>query len=66
MNFQNITGDVRECLRESGIQEELALVNAMHISASVFIEIISGNTNKKGSICSLFEYKKKLIYSLRT
>jgi secondary thiamine-phosphate synthase enzyme len=33
----NITGDVNECLRESGIQEGLCLVNAMHISASVFI-----------------------------
>ncbi len=33
----NITSDVNECLRESGIQEGLCLVNAMHISASVFI-----------------------------
>ena len=37
MDFQNITSDVRQCLRESGIQEGLCLVNAMHISASVFI-----------------------------
>lgn len=35
--FINITGDVEECLRESGIQEGLCLVNAMHITASVFI-----------------------------
>jgi secondary thiamine-phosphate synthase enzyme len=35
--FVNITGQVRECLRESGIKEGLALVNAMHITASVFI-----------------------------
>ncbi len=35
--FVNITSDVEECLRESGIKEGLALVNAMHISASVFI-----------------------------
>ncbi|HNY65581.1 MAG TPA: secondary thiamine-phosphate synthase enzyme YjbQ, partial [Deltaproteobacteria bacterium] len=28
---------VEECLRESGIQEGLVLVNAMHITASVFI-----------------------------
>jgi secondary thiamine-phosphate synthase enzyme len=35
--FLNITGEVRECLRESGIKEGLALVNAMHITASVFI-----------------------------
>src|SRR6478735_6647946 len=33
----NITGDVEQCLRESGIREGLCLVNAMHISASVFI-----------------------------
>jgi secondary thiamine-phosphate synthase enzyme len=33
----NITEQVRECLRESGISEGLALVNTMHITASVFI-----------------------------
>ncbi len=33
----NITPDVNDCLRESGIKEGLILVNAMHISASVFI-----------------------------
>jgi secondary thiamine-phosphate synthase enzyme len=35
--FVNITDRVVEVLRESGIQEGLVLVNAMHISASVFI-----------------------------
>ncbi|HUK92151.1 MAG TPA: secondary thiamine-phosphate synthase enzyme YjbQ [Blastocatellia bacterium] len=35
--FVNITPKVEECLRESGIKEGLALVNAMHITASVFI-----------------------------
>jgi secondary thiamine-phosphate synthase enzyme len=35
--FINITPQVDECLRESGIQEGLCLVNAMHITASVFI-----------------------------
>ena len=35
--FRNITRDVEECLRDSGIQEGLLLVNAMHITASVFI-----------------------------
>src|SRR5215510_3153932 len=35
--FINITSQVQECLRESGIVEGLALVNAMHITASVFI-----------------------------
>ena len=33
----NITRQVEACLRESGIQEGLVLVNAMHITASVFI-----------------------------
>ena len=33
----NITPDVDECLTESGISEGLCLVNAMHITASVFI-----------------------------
>jgi secondary thiamine-phosphate synthase enzyme len=35
--FLNITPQVEECLRESGIQEGLLLCNAMHITASVFI-----------------------------
>ncbi len=35
--FINITYQVEECLRESRIKEGLALVNAMHITASVFI-----------------------------
>ncbi len=35
--FVNITRDVEECLRESGIKEGLILVNAMHITASVFV-----------------------------
>src|SRR3979490_2259363 len=33
----NITPDVNACLKESGVREGLALVNAMHITASVFI-----------------------------
>ena len=33
----NITPEVQSCLMESGVQEGLILVNAMHISASVFI-----------------------------
>ena len=35
--FLNITPQIEECLRESGIREGLCLVNAMHITASVFI-----------------------------
>ena len=33
----NITPEVEQCLRESGVKEGLCLVNAMHITASVFI-----------------------------
>jgi secondary thiamine-phosphate synthase enzyme len=33
----NITPEVQNCLIESGIKEGLCLVNAMHITASVFI-----------------------------
>jgi len=35
--FVNITSQVEKCLRDSGIKEGLLLCNAMHISASVFI-----------------------------
>jgi secondary thiamine-phosphate synthase enzyme len=35
--FINITRDVVSCLRESGVSEGIVLVNAMHITASVFI-----------------------------
>ncbi len=35
--FLNITPQVEEALRESGVREGLALVNAMHITASVFV-----------------------------
>ena len=35
--FVNITPEIRHCLQESGIKEGLALINAMHITASVFI-----------------------------
>lgn len=35
--YMNITPDVEKCLYDSGIQEGLVLVNAMNITASVFI-----------------------------
>jgi secondary thiamine-phosphate synthase enzyme len=41
--FVNITSQVEACLAESGIQEGIALINAMHITASVFI-----NDNESG------------------
>ena len=37
MAFLNITGQVQDALRDSGIKDGLALINAMHITASVFI-----------------------------
>jgi len=43
MGFQNITGEVEAIVRRSGVQEGLVLVNAMHITASVFI-----NDNESG------------------
>jgi len=37
LQFVNITREVEEALRESGIREGLCLVNSMHISSSVFV-----------------------------
>ncbi len=37
MGFINITADVESAIQESGISNGLCLVNAMHITASVFI-----------------------------
>jgi secondary thiamine-phosphate synthase enzyme len=35
--FRNVTPDVEQALADSGVREGLCLVNAMHITASVFI-----------------------------
>lgn len=43
MDFLNITGQVEELVAASGIREGLCLVNAMHITASVFV-----NDNESG------------------
>lgn len=37
MAFENITSKIEEIVRDSGVQEGLVLCNAMHITASVFI-----------------------------
>ena len=42
--FVNITGEVERCLGESGVREGMCLVNAMHITASVFINDDAGQT----------------------
>ncbi len=53
--FVNITPDVEECLRESGVQEGLCLVNAMHITASVFI-----NDDERGLFGDFEKWLEKL------
>ena len=55
MDFVNITHQVEEAVRKSGVQEGLCLVNAMHITASVFI-----NDNEPG----LHEDYKKWLEKL--
>jgi secondary thiamine-phosphate synthase enzyme len=46
MEFVNITRDITTCLTESGIREGLCLVNAMHITASVFINDDEGGLHQ--------------------
>jgi secondary thiamine-phosphate synthase enzyme len=53
--FVNITGDVETCLAESGVVEGLCLVNAMHITASVFI-----NDDEAGLHSDYEEWLEKL------
>ena len=52
--FMNITPDVRKIVQDSKIKEGLCLVNAMHITASVFI-----NDNESG-------LQEILIYGLKS
>jgi len=44
--FANITREVEACLAESGVREGLCLVNAMHITASVFINDDEGGLHQ--------------------
>ena len=44
--FVNITPEVEKCLAESGVREGLVLVNAMHITASVFINDDEGGLHR--------------------
>jgi secondary thiamine-phosphate synthase enzyme len=46
MAFVNITRDIAGCIKESGIREGLCLVNAMHITASVFINDDEGGLHQ--------------------
>ena len=36
--FVNITAQVKDCLRESGVTEGFVLINSMHVTSSVFID----------------------------
>ena len=36
--FMNITPNILECVRESGISEGLVLINSMHVTSSVFVD----------------------------
>jgi secondary thiamine-phosphate synthase enzyme len=53
--FVNITPQVEACVRESGVREGLCLVNAMHITASVFI-----NDNESGLHADFERWLEKL------
>jgi len=53
--FINITPQVEDCLQESGVREGLALVNAMHISASVII-----NDDERGLHADFERWLEKL------
>ena len=55
VGFVNITGDIEDALNESGIKEGLVLVNAMHITASVFI-----NDDERGLLEDYKNWLEKL------
>jgi len=54
-DYINITPQVNEALRESGIREGMCLVNAMHITASVYI-----NDDERGLIKDFDEWLEGL------
>jgi secondary thiamine-phosphate synthase enzyme len=53
--FINITPQIEVCLRESGIQEGLCLINAMHITASIYI-----NDDESGLLQDYDDWLEKL------
>ena len=53
--FENITPQVAEAVRESGVREGLVLVNAMHITASVFV-----NDDERGLHSDFGKWLEKL------
>ncbi len=54
-NYINITGDVQEAVGKSSIREGLCLVNAMHITASVYI-----NDDESGLIKDYDDFLERL------
>lgn len=54
-DYINITDEVAHCVEESGVQEGLVLVSAMHITASVYV-----NDNEDGLIADIDEWLEKL------
>src|SRR3989304_9928124 len=55
IDFLNITEQVKRAVRESGVEDGLVLVNAMHITASVFI-----NDNESGLLEDFRKWLEKL------
>ncbi|MBI2177640.1 MAG: YjbQ family protein [Candidatus Tectomicrobia bacterium] len=56
VEFINITPQVKEAVRRSGVQEGLVLVNAMHITASVYV-----NDAEPGLIQDFQDWLKSLV-----
>ena len=54
-DYINITGQVEQAVRESGVKEGLALINPMHITASVYI-----NDAEPGLIADYDDWLEKL------
>jgi secondary thiamine-phosphate synthase enzyme len=57
--FIRITPQIENCVRESGVREGLILVNAMHITASVFI-----NDNESGLLADFEKWLEQLAPEL--
>lgn len=57
--FLNITPEIEHCVTDSGIREGLCLVNAMHITASVFI-----NDDEPGLHADLEKWLERLAPEL--
>ena len=53
--YINVTGEVEKAVRESGIQEGMVLVSAMHITAGVYV-----NDDEQGIIQDIDEMLEKL------